>query len=140
MKFDIKIVESDKELQACLSIRRDVFIIEQKIPESIELDDHKIDAKYFLATLSEKPVGTARYRKLSDGIKLERFAVLGSARKLGVGSALVDFVLKDLKDEKTIYLNAQESVITFYKKLGFDSVGNIFYEAEIPHQKMVYKN
>lgn len=140
MKFDIKIVESDKELQSCLSIRRDVFIIEQKIPESIELDDHKIDAKYFLATLSEKPVGTARYRKLSDGIKLERFAVLGSARKLGVGSALVDFVLKDLKDEKTIYLNAQESVITFYKKLGFDSVGNIFYEAEIPHQKMVYKN
>ena len=138
MKFDIKIVESDKELQSCLSIRRDVFIIEQKIPESIELDDHKIDAKYFLATLSEKPVGTARYRKLSDGIKLERFAVLGSARKLGVGSALVDFVLKDLKDEKTIYLNAQESVITFYKKLGFDSVGNIFYEAEIPHQKMVY--
>ncbi|MGY8787961.1 MAG: GNAT family N-acetyltransferase, partial [Fidelibacterota bacterium] len=97
MKFDIKIVESDKELQSCLSIRRDVFIIEQKIPESIELDDHKIDAKYFLATLSEKPVGTARYRKLSDGIKLERFAVLGSARKLGVGSALVDFVLKDLK-------------------------------------------
>ena len=46
MKFDIKIVESDKELQSCLSIRRDVFIIEQKIPESIELDDHKIDAKY----------------------------------------------------------------------------------------------
>jgi|TARA_B110000495_G_scaffold150199_1_gene133118 predicted GNAT family N-acyltransferase len=138
MKFDIKIVETDKEFQSCLSIRRHVFIIEQKIPESIELDDHKIDAKYFLATLSEKPVGTARYRKLSDGIKLERFAVLESARNFGVGSALVDFVLKDLTDEKTIYLNAQDSVITFYKKLGFDSVGNIFYEAEIPHQKMVY--
>jgi len=138
MKFDIKIVETSEEAQWCLFIRRQVFIIGQNIPESIEMDDHKIDAIYYLATLAGKPVGTARYRKSSDGIKLERFAVLESARKLGVGSALVDFVLKDLKDEKTIYLNAQESVITFYKKLGFDSVGNIFYEAEIPHQKMVY--
>ncbi len=140
MNFDIKIIETSEEAQWCLFIRRQVFIIGQNIPESIEMDDHKIDAIYYLATLAGKPVGTARYRKSSDGIKLERFAVLESARKLGVGSALVDFVLKDLKDEKTIYLNAQESVITFYKKLGFDSVGNIFYEAEIPHQKMVYKN
>jgi predicted GNAT family N-acyltransferase len=139
MNFDIKIVETSEEAQWCLFIRRQVFIIGQNIPESIEMDDHKIDATYYLVTLAGKPVGTARYRKSSDGIKLERFAVLESARKLGVGSALVDFVLKDLKDEKTIYLNAQESVITFYKKLGFDSVGNIFYEAEIPHQKMVYK-
>ncbi|MBT3518131.1 MAG: GNAT family N-acetyltransferase [Candidatus Marinimicrobia bacterium] len=138
MNFDIKIIETSEEAQWCLFIRRQVFIIGQNIPESIEMDDHKIDAIYYLATLAGKPVGTARYRKSSDGIKLERFAVLESARKLGVGSALVDFVLKDLKDEKTIYLNAQESVITFYKKLGFDSVGNIFYEAEIPHQKMVY--
>ncbi|MDC0480074.1 GNAT family N-acetyltransferase [bacterium] len=139
MNIDIKIVETSEEAQWCLFIRRQVFIIGQNIPESIEMDDHKIDAIYYLATLAGKPVGTARYRKSSDGIKLERFAVLESARKLGVGSALVDFVLKDLKDEKTIYLNAQESVITFYKKLGFNSVGNIFYEAEIPHQKMVYK-
>ena len=138
MNFDIKIIETSEEAQWCLFIRRQVFIIGQNIPESIEMDDHKIDAIYYLATLAGKPVGTARYRKSSDGIKLERFAVLESARKLGVGSALVDFVLKDLKDEKTIYLNAQESVISFYKKLGFDSVGNIFYEAEIPHQKMVY--
>ena len=138
MNIDIKIVETSEEAQWCLFIRRQVFIIGQNIPESIEMDDHKIDAIYYLETLAGKPVGTARYRKSSDGIKLERFAVLESARKLGVGSALVDFVLKDLKDEKKIYLNAQESVITFYKKLGFNSVGNIFYEAEIPHQKMVY--
>jgi len=138
MKFDIKIVETDKELQSCLSIRRDVFIIEQKIPESIELDDHKIDAKYFLATLSEKPVGTARYRKTDFGIKLERFAVLENARNFGVGKALVLFIINYLKNEKNIYLNAQKSVIDFYAKLGFDSRGDIFFEAEIPHQKMVF--
>jgi ElaA protein len=57
---------------------------------------------------------------------------------LGVGKALVLFILNQLKDEKTIYLNAQESVISFYSKLGFEKVGDIFIEAEIPHQKMIY--
>jgi ElaA protein len=48
------------------------------------------------------------------------------------------FILNQLKDEKTIYLNAQESVISFYSKLGFEKVGDIFIEAGIPHQKMIY--
>jgi predicted GNAT family N-acyltransferase len=43
-----------------------------------------------------------------------------------------------LKNEKNIYLNAQTSVINFYSKLGFDSRGDIFFEAKIPHQKMVF--
>jgi len=28
--------------------------------------------------------------------------------------------------------------IDFYDNLGFDPIGEFFYEAEIPHQKMVY--
>jgi len=51
---------------------------------------------------------------------------------------LVLFIVKYLKNEKKIYLNAQESVIDFYAKLGFHSRGDIFFEAEIPHQKMVF--
>jgi len=45
-----------------------------------------------------------------------------------------------LKHDKYIYLNAQESVIKFYEKLGFISKGEIFYEANIPHQKMVFSS
>ena len=36
------------------------------------------------------------------------------------------------------YLNAQEPVIGSYDNLGFDPIWEFFYEAEIPHQKMVY--
>jgi predicted GNAT family N-acyltransferase len=45
-----------------------------------------------------------------------------------------------LKKEKMIYLNAQKPVIDFYAKLGFDARGDIFLEAEIPHQKMVFSH
>ena len=138
MEIDIKIVENDDEFQTCISIRRQVFILGQNISEDIEMDDDQIDATHVLATIADEPVGTARWRNIDFGVKLERFAVLEDYRNFGVGKALVLFVLNALKNEKFIYLNAQESVISFYEKLGFTPVGDRFIEAEIPHQKMVY--
>jgi predicted GNAT family N-acyltransferase len=138
MEIDIKIIETDDDYQSCLFIRKQVFIIGQNIPVEIELDDDKIDATYFLANVSGNPVGTARYRKTDFGIKLERFAVLENARNFGVGKALVLFIINYLKNEKKIYLNAQKSVIGFYEKLGFVPVGDQFYEASIPHKKLIY--
>ncbi len=139
MEIDIKIIETDDDYQSCLFIRKQVFIIGQNIPVEIELDDDKINATYFLANLSGNPVGTARYRKTDFGIKLERFAVLENARNFGVGKALVLFIINYLKNEKMIYLNAQKSVIGFYEKLGFGQIGDQFYEASIPHKKLIYK-
>jgi predicted GNAT family N-acyltransferase len=139
VEIEVKIAESEKEFQMCLTIRRQVFIIGQNISEKLELDDDTISATSFLAMVSNEPIGTARFRYTEFGVKLERFAVLKTSRNLGVGKALVLFILNQLKNEKTIYLNAQESVISFYSKLGFEKVGDIFIEAEIPHQKMIYK-
>ena len=138
MEIDIKIIETDDDYQSCLFIRKQVFIIGQNIPVEIELDDDKIDATYFLAEIDDIPIGTARFRKTDFGIKLERFAVLENARNFGVGKALVLFILNHVKKEETIYLNAQESVIGFYEKLGFAPVGDQFYEANIPHKKLIY--
>jgi len=139
MEIKLKIIKTDDDYQSCLSIRKQVFIMGQNIPIEIELDDDHIEASFFLAKIDGKPIGTARFRKTDSGIKLERFAVLKDYRNFGVGKALVLFILNHLKNEKTIYLNAQESVIGFYEKLGFSPVGDKFYEAEIPHRKMVYK-
>jgi len=138
MEIKLKIIKTDDDYQSCLSIRKQVFIMGQNIPVEIELDDDHIEADYFLAEIDHISVGTARFRKTDSGIKLERFAVLEDYRNFGVGKALVLFILNHLKNEKTIYLNAQESVIEFYGKLGFEIVGDQFYEAEIPHRKMVF--
>jgi predicted GNAT family N-acyltransferase len=122
----------------CLAIRRQVFILEQNISKQIETDDYLVNATHILAFSKEKAVRTTRYRRTDSRIKLERFAVLKQFRNLDIGKVLVLFILEKLKNEKFIYLIAQESVIGFYDNLGFDLIGEFFSEAEIPHQKMVY--
>ena len=138
MVISIKTAITKEDKRKCFSIRRNVFVREQNISEKIEFDDENVDAKYFIAQYKNIFVGTARYRLTDFGIKLERFAVLKSYRNLGVGKKLVLYILNSIKDDKSIYLHAQESVINFYSKLGFKRIGGQFFEAEIPHQKMIY--
>ncbi|MFL3006648.1 MAG: GNAT family N-acetyltransferase [Candidatus Neomarinimicrobiota bacterium] len=138
MRINIKTATTKKDKVKCFSIRRDVFVKEQNISEKIEFDDENFDATYFIAQYNNIFVGTARYRFTDLGIKLERFAVLKSYRNLGIGKELVLYILNSIKDKKSIYLHAQESVTNFYSRLGFKRIGSQFFEAEIPHQKMIY--
>ena len=138
MEIDIKIATTNKDKERCFSVRREVFVKEQNISEKIEFDDTNFNATNFIATFKNKSIGTARYRFTDQGVKLERFAVLKSFRNLGVGKKLVDYIINTIRNEKFIYLHAQESVIEFYFKLGFKKIGSPFFEAEISHQKMMY--
>jgi len=140
MVINIKTATTKKDKGKCFSIRRDVFVKEQNISKKIEFDDENVDATYFIAQYNNIFVGTARYRFTDLGIKLERFAVLKSYRNLGIGKELVLYILNSIQDKKLIYLHAQESVIDFYSKLGFKRIGSQFFEAEIPHQKMIYNH
>ena len=140
MVISIKIATTKKDKGRCFSIRQDVFVKEQNISKKIEFDDGNVDATYFIAQYKNISVGTARYRLTDFGIKLERFAILKPYRNLGIGKELVLYILNSIKDENVIYLHAQESVIKFYSKLGFKRIGSQFFEAEIPHQKMIYNN
>ncbi len=140
MVINIKTATTKKDKDKCFSIRRNVFVKEQNILEKIEFDDESIDATYFIAQYKNIYVGTARCRLTDFGIKLERFAVLKSYRNLGVGKQLALYILNSMKNEKLIYLHAQETVINFYSKLGFKKSGSQFFEAEIPHQKMIYNH
>ena len=140
MVINIKTATTKKDKDKCFSIRRDVFVKEQCISKKIEFDDENVDAIYFLAQYKNIYAGTARYRFTDIGIKLERFAVIKSYRNLGIGKELVLYILNSIKDKKLIYLHAQESVIDFYSKLGFKRIGSQFFEAEIPHQKMIYNH
>ena len=137
MEIKINIVTTDQDYRDCLHIRNKVFIEEQNINKELEYDDKKVSAIYILAKINLIAIGTARYRSTEVGMKLERFAVLKEYRGLGVGKSLVSFLLKTLKSEKNLYLNSQKKVAGFYKKLGFKIRGDVFYEAKIPHYKMV---
>ena len=138
MKVQVKIVKTQQEKASVLSIRREVFIKGLNIPENIEIDANEDKATYVLAIVDGQSVGTARWRKTDVGIKLERFAVLDAYRSNGVGKKMTIFILNHLDQSVLIYLHAQESAIGFYEKLGFESTGSKFEEANIVHQKMIY--
>ena len=103
-----------------------------------KIDDNEDDAHYVLAYLGNTPVGTARWRSTDEGIKFERFAVLDGFRLLGIGRKMTEFILGQIPKGEHIYLNSQNTAIEFYKNIGFKSVGPMFEEVGIPHQKMIY--
>lgn len=135
-------ISSPADLDAAFAIRRQVFVEEQCVSAEEEYDEYETTSAHFLARIDTVPAGTARWRRTSNGVKLERFAVLKEFRGMGVGKALVQAVLNDVFSQQPepierIYLHAQVTAMPLYAAFGFVPVGPIFDEAGIQHQKMV---
>ena len=130
----------DKELmKKAHKIRYDVFVIGQNCPVELEWEFEE-ESIHFLLIENDIPLATARHRKTENGFKLERFAVLTQARGKGFGMLILKAILEDIKESNDLkYMHAQEQVIPFYEKVGFEKSGNIFEEAGIMHYKMKYK-
>ena len=138
-----KIVAADSAvlLYKSYEIRQRVFVNEQDVPEAIVHEDAESLAHYFVAVDEEgNALGTARWRKTAQGVKLERFAVLPAHRNKGLGADLLRSILVDIKSKfgsgVLVYLNAQLEAITLYTDQGFLPVGQTFIEADITHQRM----
>ena len=129
--------ETHKEtLQA---IRKEVFIVEQNVPQEEEWDGLDEDSTHFLAvTEAGLYIGCARL--LPSG-QIGRMAVVQSHRGTGSGAALLDAAVAEAAQQgydKT-FLNAQTYALGFYRKAGFVPYGAEFMEAGIPHQAMELK-
>ncbi len=135
-KFDF----SDAELAGhARAIRHSVFVEEQGVDAALEYE-HDEQARHYLLFIGEKPIATARWRRMDKGIKLERFAVLPQFRNRGMGEIILKEVLNDVADEKVlIYLHSQIKAIPFYERAGFEKEGKMFKEAGIEHYLMFYR-
>lgn len=120
------------------SIRHRVFVEEQKVPVELEWDEYDDSATHFIVTLSGEAIACAR---LKDDGQVGRMAVLKEYRNQGIGRQLLRFVIRTAAEKNidNVYLHAQVSAIPFYEKQGFKTVGEIFYEANIPHREMSKK-
>ncbi|MBU0601881.1 MAG: GNAT family N-acetyltransferase [Gammaproteobacteria bacterium] len=117
------------------SIRRDVFILEQGVPETLEWDEHDAACIHALATLDGRIAGCARL--LADG-RIGRMAVYARMRGCGAGTALLQSLLGEARrlGMPEVHLHAQLHARAFYERAGFVARGEPFDEAGILHLAM----
>lgn len=134
---DITIVSGDWATlsDACSHIRRVVFIQEQGVDESEELDALDPECTHFLMREGQISCGTARL--LPDG-HIGRVAIVESHRGLGLGARLMHHVIAHARTQQFTHcvLSAQVQATGFYEQLGFEAHGDIYMDAGIPHRDM----
>lgn len=125
----------DKLEQDAKFIRKQVFIIEQNIPEEEEWDDQDMISDHFVVYDQDQPIATAR---LLQNNSVGRVAVLKAYRGQGIGSMIMLEIIRQAhqQDRKFLQLSSQVHAISFYEKLGFSIQGDAYDECGIPHIKM----
>ncbi|WP_099364873.1 GNAT family N-acetyltransferase [Fredinandcohnia onubensis] len=137
--MEARIVTNNKERDDAYTIRKVVFVDEQKVPLEEEIDQFEDEATHVVLYDYNEPVGAGRFRVLDEYGKVERICVLTSHRKKGAGN-LIMHKMEDIAKERGISklkLNAQTHAENFYKKLGYETVSGLFMDAGIPHVTMV---
>lgn len=139
-EFTYKLLETEAELQGTNEVKRQVFVVEQGIDETLVFEDVEDSDEIYIAVKNEAAViGTARVVfPAEDTAKIERMAVLKGYRNRGIGQGIISFLNEELKRRKIthIVLHAQYQVADFYKACGFIETGLPFMEAGIKHVKM----
>lgn len=144
-------VRTPEQLEAAWSVRREVFVVEQRVPLEEEMDaaDTAPTTTHVIvvdtAAGGVTPVAVATGRLLTDPahpgvVHIGRVAVVSRWRTGGVG-ALVMRALETLALEEAavdgsvrIELSAQEQAIGFYERLGYTVGGDRYLDAAIWHR------
>ena len=148
-KLVVQHVQSEVELADALSVRRQVFIEEQSVPESIERDAFdewfpgRQDVLHVVGYLEKRPVAAGRVVLSQPGYeypKIGRIAVLKSVRGQGLGAQIMECIhgLCARAGVGAVRLSAQCHALSFYENLGYRPVGETYLEADIEHQMMEY--
>ncbi|WP_020062690.1 GNAT family N-acetyltransferase [Bacillus sp. 123MFChir2] len=137
--MQIIVVQNEKQLEDAFSVRKQVFVDEQKVTSEEEYDEYDQAAKHVVLYDQDVPVGAGRFR-IVDGIgKMERICVLSSHRQKGAGKIIMDALEVLAKEESLpkLKLHAQTHAEPFYHKLGYKTTSDVFMDADIPHVVMI---
>nr|WP_090236689.1 GNAT family N-acetyltransferase [Fictibacillus solisalsi] len=134
------ITSKDEAYKDALSVRKEVFVNEQKVSEELEVDHLEDMATHFvLYDANNHPIGAGRMRPIEDGGKVERVCILSNHRKQGLGEMLMEGMEKEAArlNYPALTLYAQIQAEDFYKKLGYTTTSKEpFTDANILHVAM----
>ncbi len=126
--------------EAARAVRTAVFIEEQGIARADEWD--AADAQVLHAVVRNplgQPVATGRLLQDAPGVgRIGRMAVLRPLRGTGLGAAVIAALEQAARarGDREVRLNAQRSAEGFYRRLGYEPVGEPFDEVGIEHVAM----
>lgn len=120
-------------------IRETVFVKEQGFQN--EFDEYDSEAIHLVIYCDDKAAATGRlFTKDTnkETYTVGRVAVLKEYRKLHLGQKVLEFIEEKAREEgvKKIELSAQCQVEGFYKKYGYTSSGDVYYDEHCPHIHM----
>ena len=146
MEFKIKSFKelTKEELYKILEARIGVFVIEQNCP--YQECDNKDQKSFHLYAQDENEI-KAYLRIIPAGISYSepsvgRVLVNKNYRRSGIGAEMMKKAIEFVKDnfsEDKLRISAQEYILDFYRKLGFEVVSDRYLEDGIPHFEMIYK-
>ena len=134
----VTIQVTDPLMVSVYALRREVFVVEQHIPQELEADEDDKIATHVAALLDGRVIATLRIVVQGRTAKIGRMAVAASARKSGVGRRLMEFAEASAvgRGLGKIVLGAQLTACEFYRRLGYRQEGPIFDDAGLPHVMM----
>ncbi|HEX9289428.1 MAG TPA: GNAT family N-acetyltransferase [Anaeromyxobacteraceae bacterium] len=141
MQLEVRRARGAPDRERAYALRREVFVVEQRVPEELERDEHdERDADHVLA-LDERGrcVAAGRLVPLDARTgKVGRMAVAAPLRGKGAGAAILR-ELERIAAERgltEIVLHAQLTAKGFYDRAGYAAEGEAFEEAGIAHVAM----
>lgn len=136
--MDVRVAETEKQLEDAFKVRRAVFVEEQKVPAEREVDEYDKSAIHFVAYVEKIPVAAGRLRLLDEYGKLERICVLKEFRSRTYGREVISEMEAVIRENNLpkAKLNSQTYVVNFYEELGYRVVSDEFIDAGIPHVAM----
>ncbi len=140
MPSAVRRVTSPSDREAAYALRREVFVVEQHVPEEIELDEHDPTADHVVAVDEQgRCVATGRLVRLDAHTgKVGRMAVAAPLRGRGAGAAVLAELERIARERGMweIILHAQLTARGFYDRAGYVPEGSVFEEAGIQHVAM----
>ncbi len=136
--YDVRRVRGEDEMAAVLALRREVFCIEQGVPEHEELDGRDDEALHLVAIAGGELLGTCRLLLVGSTAQFSRLAVKRSARRRGIASALLSAADEESRaaGARRLVLHAQTYARELYDRAGYRARGRVFVEAGIEHIAM----
>lgn len=140
----MEIAFGSREHKDSIELRRKIL----RLPIGLDFTEEELDMEqdqfHLAALIEDKVVGIMLFKSIDNSLtvlKMRQVAVSTDLQGKGIGSELLAFAEEWARKKgcQKIELHARKEALDFYKRHGYNLIGDMFIEVGIPHYKM-YKN